>query len=292
MEYSLEELINSLKNKIFELGINPKLVRNPAFQSILLACVFLDCDNCIQNIETVKTEGQFSFKFLNSQDENIVNLIFKNENDGLKFVSIKEGNKKEVLETVVDADDYGRLSVKKTFVTIDIDSNLYTQTEGLEYTKDGVMTEREIKKYKTLELPSSVDLNHIDIIINAHRLNLNNDTNFENSYLTRIVMSRVTIDTARVFVDDNRGEGFNYSAILPLSGEGGFKNLNLPSKYPEEVTILPISKRKIDAMLKRESNKRVRNGLECYAKDRETFYYSSFDDVNFICKKKNSNNQK
>ena len=161
--------------------------------------------------------------------------------------------------------------------------NNYTWAEKKCYAADGVMRDREYKKFSRGELIEDFDKSRIDSMLYVPRQAFDFGP-WHNKYETRMLLKRDKLDTARI-VSEDKTKGIRYSAVTPLNQEHGLRDMVLPSgydPYPQDVVIFPLSIEEIEAMIQRESNPKVAEGLRAYAVDRENYYYSTSNDKNFV----------
>lgn len=106
---------------------------------------------------------------------------------------------------------------------------------------------------------------------------------FENSYNYRELYVRKQLDTARAVIEDKDKE-IKYNATVPLSREHGLRDIIAidGDPYPQEIVIPPLSQEQIEEMIQQETNPKVAEGLRKYAVGRDTYFYNSANDKNFV----------
>ena len=97
-------------------------------------------------------------------------------------------------------------------------------------------------------------------------------------------ITRQSIDVAYVkhFVNGRK----TYSGSVPLSHENGLQQMSF-TKVPERFdfgrqVISPMSQSDIEALIAKEKDAKVAEGLRKYSINRDKFYYDSFDDKEFL----------
>ena len=150
------------------------------------------------------------------------------------------------------------------------------------YSRDGIMVEREHKRFPTGDLNQGFDRTTIEHMLYIPRAAFRERT-FENSYNYRELYVRKQLDTARAVIEDKDKE-IKYNATVPLSREHGLRDIIAidGDPYPQEIVIPPLSQEQIEEMIQQETNPKVAEGLRKYAVGRDTYFYNSANDKNFV----------
>ncbi len=97
-------------------------------------------------------------------------------------------------------------------------------------------------------------------------------------------MRRQSLDTAWLYAYDNEKET-EYRTCFRLNWEHGLREMRAPgdmlNSCPDEVIIPEMSKEEIQALIDKESDPKVREGLISLAQGRENYHYYSKEDPNF-----------
>lgn len=99
-----------------------------------------------------------------------------------------------------------------------------------------------------------------------------------------IRMRRQGLDTAWLYAFDNE-RGTEYRTSFRLNWEHGLREMRVPgdmiNSCPDEVIIPEMSKEEIQALIDKEPDPRVKEGLIALAQGRENYHYYSKEDPNF-----------
>lgn len=304
--YNVEELRKNLREHVLGLGIDKRFLENPAFASAIS-----EIDSLIGRMYifqaaetlTVKEEnGNISFEWTPSFGDKYSMSISSSSPETFRCVYTEERKpyvgrngqtirEKYVVEKVATIDNSGFITLTTNGAMVNnIDCSMgkcnnSTWAEKEYYTADGVMRDREYKSFSGGELTEDFDRTRIDSILYIPRQAFNSSF-WENKYESRTLLVRDKLDTARIVVEDRR-KGIRYNAITQLYQEYGLKNM-VPvagygyDPYPKEVIINPLSQEEIEAMIKRESNPKIAEGLRQYAVGRESYSYNSAEDSHFV----------
>lgn len=298
MSYSVKELRENLAKKVYGLGINPKFKDNPAFASALAEIDSLISEMNISNesdkVNVIEEKGSISFKWNSQFNEKYEMSISCSDPDTFKCTRFKESKKhtqswKEAEEVVATIGEYGNITLFNNSGSVTTLENYnkdhkcmcFSSATRKEYSANGVMNEREYRNYTTEESQDFSRYNP-DFILNtareAYRLFL-----YDEIYNKRELYVRDKLDTARLVFDDKE-EKIRYSVIVPLSQQHGLRDMYTTVNDPckDDIVILPLSKEQIEAMIQKENNPKVQEGLRAYATGRENYYYNSSEDKNFI----------
>lgn len=304
MYYTVEELRNKLSEHIIGLGIDKSFLENPAFSSAIS-----QIDGLISQMgmsesvktTTVKEENRnISFDWISSDGKKYSMSISSSNPETFRCVRTEEEKpfiglngqsirEKDVVEEVATIDEYGFITLTTNGSRVNnIDCkmdecNNSTWSEKKYYTSNGVMRDREYKSFTKGKLSETFDRASIDSMLYIPRQAF--DSGFWNDkYESRTLLVRDKLDTARILSEDKK-RGIRYSAITPLNQEHGLSDMILLGgydPYPQNVVIPPLSQEEIEAMIQRESNPKVAEGLREYAIGRNTYSYDSAEDKYFI----------
>lgn len=304
MYYTVEELRNKLSEHIISLGIDKSFLENPAFSSAISQIDGLisqmGMSESIRTITVKEENGEISFDFVSPYGEKYSMSIYSSSPKTFRCVRTKEEKpfiglngqsirEKGVIEEVATIDEYGFITLTTNGSRVNnIDCkmgecNNSTWSEKKYYTSNGVMRDREYKSFTKGKLFENFDRTSIDSMLYIPRQAF--DSGFWNDkYESRTLLVRDKLDTARILSEDKK-RGIRYSAITPLNQEHGLRDMILLGGYdlyPQNVVIPPLSQEEIEAMIQRESNPKVAEGLREYSIGRNTYSYDSTEDKYFI----------
>lgn len=292
MKYSVKELKENLVEKVLELGIDPKFKENPAFASVLgrIESLIEDMNmpEKLGNI-SVKEDGEISFDCIRNSDEKYSFSIFSSSPDEFSCIRTKESRssadsrEKKVDELKAKISDNGFITLTQNDATA-YNHNYASENDFVYgkkefyYISNGIMRDRtEVVFPAVKKVFGNFDrLNAADILSLPRNANING-----NNYAIRTKFTRDKLDTARY--DYKNMDGTNAHAVIPLSEQYGLREM-----WPDfdsskkEIIIPPKSKEEIVAMLQKESNPKVREGLAKLAVGREEYYYNSNEDKDFV----------
>lgn len=304
MYYSVKELRDKLIERVIGLGVDKSFLENPAFASAIS-----QIDNLIGQMNmfeaaeavTVKEEnGNISFDWTSPVGDKYSMSISSSSPETFRCVRTEEKKsfidtngqsikRKNVVEEVATIDKSGSITLTTNSSIVDnIDCrigkcNNSTWSEKKCYTSNGVMRDREYKRFARGELSVDFDRAEIDSMLFIPRQAF--DFGFwHDKYESRTLLVRDKLDTAKIISED-RTKGIKYSAIAPLNQEHGLRDMALLGgygPYPQNVVIPPLSQEEIEVMIQRESNLKVAEGLREYAVGRNTYSYNSAEDKHFI----------
>lgn len=306
MSYSVKELKEKLAEKVLGLGIDSKFIENPAYASAISKI-----DDHIAEMNMGR-EGEI----VDVREEN-GNISFNwNSNSGVKYSMSISSSSPETFRCVctkvevpyrsaVDGKTIREKSVIEEVATIDKSSgfitlitngsivdnidckmgecNNSTWSEKKYYTSNGVMRDREYKRFRKGKLSENFDRTSVASMLCIPRQAFDFGY-WHDKYEKRILLERDKLDTARIFMED-KTNGIRYNAITLLKQEYGLRDMVLSGgydPYPQNVVISPLSQEEIEVMIQRESNPKVAEGLREYAVGRNTYSYNSAEDENFI----------
>lgn len=305
MYYSVKELRDKLIERVIGLGVDKSFLENPAFASAISQIDSLIGQmNMFEAAETVTVKeenGNISFNWTSPVGDKYSMSISSSSPETFRCVRTEEKKsfidtngqsikRKNVVEEVATIDKSGSITLTTNSSIVDnIDCrigkcNNYTWSEKKCYTSNGVMRDREYKSFAREELPVDFDRAEINSMLFIPRQAF--DFGFwYDKYESRTLLVRDKLDTAKIISED-RTKGIRYSAITPLNQEHGLRDmaalLDGYGPYPQNVVIPPLSQEEIEAMIQRESNPKVAEGLREYAVGRNTYSYNSAEDKHFI----------
>ena len=305
MYYSVKELRGKLIERVIGLGVDKSFLENPAFASAISQIDSLIGQmNMFEAAETVTVKeenGNISFNWTSPVGDKYSMSISSSSPETFRCVRTEEKKsfidtngqnirQKNVIEEVATIDKSGSITLTTNSSIVDnIDCrigkcNNYTWSEKKCYTSNGVMRDREYKSFAREELPVDFDRAEINSVLFIPRQAF--DFGFwYDKYESRTILVIDKLDTAKIISED-RTKGIRYSAITPLNQEHGLRDmaalLDGYGPYPQNVVIPPLSQEEIEAMIQRESNPKVAEGLREYAVGRNTYSYNSAEDKHFI----------
>lgn len=252
----------------------------------------------IAEMINVKEEnGNISFEWMSTYGNKYSMSITSLSPDAFRCIRTEEKiyesgiKEKIVTEVVTSFEEKGEITITSNNGSVDNadvksgECNIVTLSEKKYYNFYSVMSKREYKSLGKSELINkTVETASINDILHMLRID-------GSSYVTSNLLVRDKLDTARLVIDD-KSKGTKYNATVPLNQEHGLKDmiLNGGDIYQQDITILPLSQSEIEAIIQKESNSKVAEGLRKYAAGRETYAYSSLYDNSFVCEGV-SNNQ-
>jgi hypothetical protein len=304
MYYSVKELRGKLIERVIGLGVDKSFLENPAFASAISQIDSLIGQmNMFEAAETVTVKeenGNISFNWTSPVGDKYSMSISSSSPETFRCVRTEENKsfidtngqsirQKNVVEEVATIDKFGSITLTTNGSIVDnIDCrigkcNNSTWSEKKCYTSNGVMRDREYKRFARGELSVDFDRAEIDSMLFIPRQAF--DFGFwHDKYESRTLLVRDKLDTAKIISED-RTKGIKYSAIAPLNQEHGLRDMALLGgygPYPQNVVIPPLSQEEIEVMIQRESNPKVAEGLREYAVGRNTYSYNSAEDKHFI----------
>lgn len=295
---NVNELRENLVDRVLELGVGEKFLEHPAFIPTLSEVSSLIGQMNISDPEKVyvsETDGVVSFEYTSEVGDKYSFELKAGENS-ISCVRVEEphsfvGNsgsvvrQKNAIEIISKLDEYGHVTITKNIGgidNIDCDNKHYNMSSSVEtcmYDKDGVMYEREHKYYGARKGEGYFHRVGANELLNLARwIGYYGD---KMPYSARTKLVRDTLDVATIVYHD-RDRGHEYYGKVPLHQEHGLRDMYIANGYNfwpvPEVNIHPLMESEIEAMLARESDPRVAEGLRKYAEGRTTYRYSSNGD--------------
>lgn len=301
---NLKDLRKNLNSGACDLGIDSEFLKHPAYESViseinsLISQMNISVDS--ENIVVGEENGTFSFRWVSSVGDDYHMVISSSGPNSLRAIRTTSKtpfigtngqmiHSKDIIEVVADYDEGNKL------VTITMNgsmlddarcktgvSNNTTWSKRRIYNDKGVMTESEYKGFPTGDLLESVDSAKTASALCIPR-NAFNFGMWHNLYISRELLRREYLDTARILVE-NKVDNFRYFASTQLNAEHGVRDMRLVGgydPYPAEVTIPQLSTNQISYLIGLEDNPVVQEGLREYAQGRENYFYDSSMDSNF-----------
>lgn len=284
MYYSVKELRDKLIERVIGLGVDKSFLENPAFASAISQIDSLIGQmNMFEAAETVTVKeenGNISFNWTSPVGDKYSMSISSSSPETFRCVRTEEKKsfidtngqsikRKNVVEEVAAIDKSGSITLTTNSSIVDnIDCrigkcNNYTWSEKKCYTSNGVMRDREYKSFARGELSVDFDRAEIDSMLFIPRQAFDFGV-WHDKYESRTLLVRDKLDTAKIISED-RTKGIKYSAITPLNQEHGLRDMAALfdgyGPYPQNVVIPPLSQEEIEAMIQRESNPKVAEGL-------------------------------
>lgn len=303
MDYSVWELQEKLDDKISKLGIDEKFKENPAYDSALseIQEVITQMNIPQENNEIIVSEktGSIAFEWTSEFGDSYSLRISSSKPNSFRCVQVEEQippedkkeqviRKKVVVEKIATIDEAGNISLVTNGAVIhniNCPSGKYNNSTWAEkkmYTSNGVMCNREYKSFPDAQLTGSLDEAIVDSLLFIPRQAFVAGF-WDNKYETHTFLVRDKLDTAKIVFED-KINGIMYRAITPLNQEHGLRDMELLPGYehcPQDIVISPLSQEQIDAMIQRENNPKIQEGLKSYAVDRDVYSYDSKKDKNF-----------
>ncbi len=294
---NVKELMTNLDKIMDDMGVDPKFKENPAYEDVLSEIKTMIGQMNILDIENVSVYsegGKISFKYnsvdgdrysVNISAGNPESISFDREVEKKSFTTndgqtVRVGEKVQTTAALNNTGDLTLSTVGKSIDNYQCDQgqrNENIMMRKVNYDKNGVMDLSE-RKYSSSRIPLAYDNAPISL-----------NTQIENVYDKRELVSREKIDTARVVVEDKKN-GYStiaFSAVVPLSTEHGLKNMvpqNGINEYTDSIEIPDMTEFEVQEMVNKETNPKVREGLAGYAQSRAGYHYNSAEDPNFVHK--------
>ena len=199
-------------------------------------------------------------------------------------------NEKDIIEVLASIDKSGFITMFKNCSSLNDfeckkgECNNIVSSEKCYYTSNGVMIDREYKQYGTGPLSVDISRANVDSALLIAR-NAFNYGFWHDKFISRTLLTRRKIDTARLVIEDKQKNIF-YTGIVTLNGEHGYRDMAMLGgnfDYPIDYIINPLPIEEINRILEMENNPKVRDALRELAKGREDFYYDSTKDPSFHC---------
>ncbi len=302
MYYTIKELREKLPEILLGLGIDPRFKENPAFTSAVAQIDghigdmnLLDAEKEIAFVKDGKIDfscrnGSRKYSLsISSSSPKTFSCICTREDE--PYVSTENGQYvtiKDVTEEVATINDKGCISLTTNSAMIDnmdcigFKCNIGNWVDKKDYTIDGVMTQREYRSFPRYNFTKSVN----DISVNEALYDSRNA--FGGGYLfdkydVVSVATRDKFDTAYVYYY-NKTKNIRYKSVCQLNNEHGLKEMGVPveGSFQPEVYIPALSQETIEAMIQKERDPKVAEGLRKFAVGRETYSYNSAQDPSFV----------
>ena len=301
---NLKELRENLGEHIQGLGINPKFLDNPAYDSVISEIDGLisqmNALDDVYGIPVREENGVISFKWNSPIGGNYFMRISSFSLDSFRAVMVVDNPpyldirretvcSKDIVEKVASIDETGFITLITNGISLnDINCNgrscnNWPWSFRKYYTDKGVMSEFEYKSFSEGKLSETLERSRIDSALyiprQAFQLGF-----WDDKYVERTLLVRDKLDTAKILVED-KSQNFMYRSVTQLSLENGLSNMSMiggDDPYPEEVIIPPLSTQQIEQMIQSEPNSKIAEGLRYYAKGRDSYYYDSRMDKNFV----------
>ena len=310
MYYSGLELIENFNEKISNLGIEPSFKENSAYEVAVNKIYRLTHDMICEifpHLENAKflsvheEGGKISFDYQRETEGKKWSISISRPNpETLVCISCREDDKiirngkrvkeKFVLEEVATMDkSTGSVTLTENYARVDNEGcnsnrcNNRTGTMRRIYSSDGIKIKEEIKDFPSGLLANGFEHVAIDSVLYIPRQAFDFGR-FCDTYVRHELYLREKIDTARKIIEDKE-VGIKYNATIPLvTTPIGLREMHPcgGDPYPQEIVIPPLSQEQIEEMIQQETNPKVAEGLRKYAVGRDTYFYNSADDKDFI----------
>lgn len=295
---NVNELRENLVDRVLELGVGEKFLAHPAFIPTLARVSSLIGQMNISEPEKVlvsEKDGVVSFEYA-AKDGDKYSFELRVGENSVSCVRVEEphsfvGNsgsvvrQKNAIEIVSKLDEYGQVTITKNIGGIDnvgCDNMHYNMSSSVEeclYDKDGIMYETEHKYYGSRKGEGYFHRVGANELLNLSRWISHYGNNMPYSSRTKLVRDKLDVAT---IVYHDRDNGHEYYGKVPLHQEHGLSEMKIANGYNfwpfPEVNIHPLMESEVDAMIARESDYRVAEGLRKYAVGRTTYRYSSNGD--------------
>ena len=293
---NVSELRKDLVDKVCNLGVGSAFVSHPAFIAALSGIDGLIGNMNISNSDSVHVrehDGMIAFDYTDSAGDKYSFELTAGE-DFVKCVRVEEphsfvGNsgsvvrQKNAVEKVAKIDDYGSVTITTNFGAMDnvdcdnVHYNMSSSVETCGYDRNGVMHERESKHYGTRKGEGYFHRVGANELLCYSRWAPQYDR-WNSTVTSRTLLRREKLDTARIVYEDKATNHKHYG-VVPLDQQHGLRDMFIANGYNTfpvpDVTIHPLMQAEVDAMIARESDIRVAEGLKEYAVGRTTYSYSS-----------------
>lgn len=294
---NVSELRKNLVDKVLDLGIGSEFLEHPAFIPVLGEVSSLIGNMNVEDPERVHVSEygeKIVFEYKNSVGDRYSFELTAGETS-VRCVRVEEphsfvGNdgstvrRKEAIEMIARVDD-GEVFVTKNYGSLNnigcdnVHYNLASSVEKCIYDKNGVMREKEHKYYGPRKGEGYIHRVGAKELLSFARW-VPNYTTWNDSYSSRTLLRRDKLDTA-VLVYQDRNTRHEYHGVVPLHQEHGLRDMYIANGYNTypvpQITIYPLLQEEVDAMISRESDERVADGLRKYAEGRTSYSYSSED---------------
>lgn len=290
------EFRKDVTGSLIDLGIGDALAGHPAFIPVAKAVDGLIGNMNISDPEKVsirEEDGKLKFDYTNSAGDRYSFELTAGKGF-VKCVRVEEphsyvGNsgsvvrQKHAIEKVAKVDDYGDVTITTNFGSIDnvgcdnLHYNMNSSVETCEYNRNGVMHRRESRHYNSRMGEGYFHRVGADELLSYARWAPQYDP-WNRTCTSRTLLNREKLDCARV-VYEEKNTGHSHYGVVPLDQQHGLRDMCIANGYNTypvpDVTIYPLMQAEVDAMIAREADERVANGLREYAVGRTTYSYSS-----------------
>ena len=306
MVYTVEELDNSLEEKIRGLGLDDEFLDNPAFKEIVR-----DIKNRIKQEEKLEDvtvrekDGNISFEYEKENSEkHSMSISSSNPNelvyrDDISSSHSKTGggeiHMKTISEVTAKRSENGTITVGEVFAMVDDNECSYKECNVNEsstlktFNTNGIMVRLEKKSYERSHNSNiGIDCDILPAIAPFATRGIDNST--DNNYSTREYLERDKLDVARMAYDDKK-TGVKYLTYIPLYGASdSLQLMSMPRLDPYMVSweIPRMSTDNIEELLSKETDPKIAEGLRQYSEGREDFYYNTELDKQFSKESTNS----
>lgn len=296
--YSVKELRENFVEILIKLGVNEKFKDNPAFSNVIAELdgeiSRMNMGTDYENIQVTETDSSISFKYSSVTNSNYTMSIEIQENGNIRCLTTesktdhldntKQMRKKDITEINISIDDQGYITNETHFGHLnDLDCqnyqcNVQSSARKEEYNPEGIMVTSEYKLYNEYKQPFDID--GLPLVGALQKDAFRIGSAADNGYSYKEIISRRMFDTGRLYIDDKRNNQ-NYSGIVQLSGEYGYRKLGYLLHNYQPQTINPLSNDQIEQEINKDPNEKVRQALRNISHGRDTYYYSSLDDPSF-----------
>ena len=292
---NVADLRENLVDKVLGLGVGGNFLEHPAFVPALSEVssligqmnifeperVFVNEDKGVLSFEYSTPEGdKYSFELRASENQiSCVRVEEPHSFVGNSGNVVRQKNAVEILSKL----DGSEVTITRNVGLMDnigCDNKHYNLGSSIErrvYDKHGVMRERESKYYDSRKGEGYFHRVGADELLSYSRW-VPQYAAWNDRYTSRTLLSRDTLDVARIVYQD-RNSGHEYYGKVPLHQEHGLRDMYIANgfnTYPvPPVTIHPLMESEVEAMIARESDSRVAEGLRKYAEGRTSYSYSS-----------------
>lgn len=303
MYYTVKEFMENFEEKIDNLGINPMFKENPAYPILLVKFKNLIGLMNILNDENVfvkQEDKTISFKHQSSNgDKNTISFFCPDANT-FECINFCEKEPRKTTENVLReksvCDRIIRIDPSIKFIDYyENNSKVYGNykrgikieafAEHDHYIPGGIVSNKEARTFDTFLSNNTYDSygqsNMLYIPANLIK------GFYSNYYNSREIMIRDQLDVAKYTRWEKRNgqDKIVYSIKTPLSTENGLMDMYQIGGGPyREMEIQPLSKERIERLIKMHVNPKTQDALRQFAKDRDKFYYNSYDDKSFVYK--------
>ncbi len=305
--YSVQELRQSIKSKILELGVDPAFGENPSFDAVIdrfdsyIADMTLGSD--AEHVSVRQDVTKLEFEWTNDEGkeyhymvvcQNPWNLLCRSSEYGFSHHDEKLNRDifcKIAMEQIVEfseslgvttMQENGSVVYNNRVNTKECSNNTWTSMSL--YTKEGIMYEQEYKGFEGSTLTGNIEDISISSMLFIPREGSRANNFFSDKFDQRTLLRRIKFDIARVMHVEPKRK-VKYSAEVLLDKEHGLRDMRLMNAnidpYPKDIRIEPMSDAEIEEILSKE-DPRVREGLQPFIVGRNTYTYDSFTDKRYL----------